>query len=490
MRVLLINPRPNRLANRQKPPSLPLGLLSIASFIKKQGHTVKLVDHAVKPDKIEKHIESFQPDVVALTVHSAISVKAAVTLSKTAQKYNKPVIWGGYVPTQMTELCFREGCVDYIVISEGELTFSELLAAMQSGKSLYDIDGLAFKDKDGIHINTPREFADLSMFPTIDWSLIDAKQYGEVFFRCKKMLYLYFSKGCPAHCTFCYNPSYHRSCHRIRPVEHVVEEIEYLVKNCGVDGIYFADEYWWLDKPTRQRFFNLIREKELKFHWGAQTRLGAFGKQELQELFDAGCRWLLFGIESADPDRLKQVKKGIDLSVAKEIYDTCKSIGITTQSAFIVGYPDETVDEIRKTVKLALHLDANLCPFSLMYLQPLAEMTMRAIEDGRYTPPDSLMEWGKINPVEVVSVNLSKVPDIDLLVLHYYFQWRGFSRKESDSANSYGAAKKLTADALRRALSYGPVDFFVSSFVSLKQFFTVLWYAKAHPKILKKYGLK
>lgn len=451
---------------------------------------MKLVDHAVKPDKIEKHIESFRPDVVALTVHSAISVSAAVYLSKVAKKYNKPVVWGGYVPTQMTELCFKEGCVDYIVISEGEITFSKLLEAIQNGRPLEDIDGLAFADKDGVHINKERAFEDLSHFPTIDWSMLDARQYGEVFFRCKKMLYIYFSKGCPAKCTFCYNPSYHRSSHRVRPVEHVMEEIEYLVKNCGVDGIYFADEYWWLEKETRQRFFDLIKQKNLTFSWGAQTRLGAFNAQELQELYDAGCRWLLFGIESASPERLRQVKKGIDLTIAKDIYDTCKKIGITTQSAFIVGYPDETEEEIRKTVALALELDANLCPFSLMYLQPLSELTNRAIEDGRYSPPDSLTEWGKINPVEVVSVNLSKVPDIDLLVLHYYFQWRGFSRKESEASNSYGAAKKLTVDAIRRALKFGPVDFFVSSFVSLKQFFTVLWYAKAYPKILKKYGLK
>jgi pyruvate-formate lyase-activating enzyme len=282
----------------------------------------------------------------------------------------------------------------------------------------------------------------------MDWSLVNPKKYLQVYFLCKKSLFQYYSKGCPAKCTFCFNPDYHKSSHRVRSTEHVVEEIEYLIKNHGVDGIYFADEYWVPEKETMHKFFSLIKEKNLDFKWGVQTRLGVLDPDDLQNMYNAGCRWILFGVESGCKDRIKEIKKGIDLDKIKDTFAVCRNIGITTQSAFIIGYPDETEDEVKQTVRLALDLNANLAPFSILYLQPRSEMLHAAVGMHNFIPPSSLREWGKIDPGEAAFMNLSKVPEKDLKVIHYAFQWRGFSAKESITNDSYGVAKKVTADVL------------------------------------------
>lgn len=104
MKVLLVNPKPSMVA---RAPSCPLGLLSIASYIKKSGHDVKIVDQTVKSENIEKHIKAFEPDVIGVSVISSMVGKAAVKASKIAKKHNIPVVWGGHIISALPELGFR-----------------------------------------------------------------------------------------------------------------------------------------------------------------------------------------------------------------------------------------------------------------------------------------------------------------------------------------------------------------------------------------------
>lgn len=486
MNVLLINPA---TTINSRATTCPLGLLSIASYLQARGYTVKIVDQTIKSENIAKHIDAFRPDVVGVSVISAMASKAAIKASKIAKKRKIPVVWGGQIISALPELGFKEGCVDFIVIGEGEITFYELLKTIEKGGSAGDIDGLAFLENGKIHINKQREFADLSTFPVLDWSLVDATKYFQSFFACKKMLYVYSSKGCPGSCTFCFNPKFHKSTLRNRPMKHVVEEIEYLIKNCGIDSVNFADEFWYPGREEMNVFFDLINERQLNFTWGIQTRLGVFNRDDLQQMYDAGCRWVLFGLESGCKERIKKIKKGIDIDKAKEVFQICREIGITTQSAFIIGYPDETEEELKETIGFALDLNANLCPFTILYLQPGSELFENAVSAGKYMPPKSLKEWGLQYTGNTPNVNLSKVSNRDLKVVHYYTQWSAFTDKGSINSDSFGIAKKMISDASKKIFRFGVISFFAGAFDSAKQFLTVLWYAKAYPKALKKYGL-
>lgn len=489
MKVLLVLPTMNRFLVRQKAASSPLGLLAIASYIKAKGHIVKIVDLTVKTENIKKHIRSFEPDVVGLSVMSALAGNSAIKVSKAVKEFNKIVVWGGRLPSSLPELCLKESCVDFAVIGEGEITFSELLHTIETGEPFNNIAGLAFADENGLHINKDREFADLAAFPVLDWSIVNPKKYAQKYFLCEKMMYSYFSKGCPGKCTYCFNPSYHRSVHRKRPPEHVIEEIEYLVKNYGIDGIYFADEFWYPGKDDMQTFFRLIEERNLKFVWGCQSRLGTFSREDFQHMFDTGCRWILFGVESGCEKRNKETKKNIDIKGAKETFDICREVGIITQSSFIIGYPGETEEELKQTVTYAFSLEADLLPLNGFYPQPDSDLYNEIVSSKLFTPPKSIKEWSKIEVGEVNKANISKVPSKDLKVLHFYTQWLGFSQNGSISWESYTIAKKMAIDALKDIAKLGPIFFFIGALVRARNFLTVFWYANAYPKILKKYGI-
>ena len=91
-------------------------------------------------------------------------------------------------------------------------------------------------------------------------------------------------------------------------------------------------------------------------------------------MYKAGCRWILFGIESGDPEMIKIVKKGINIDLAKPTIDHCRKCGITVQASFIIGFPDETEEQIRSTIKLAKSLPSAMPVLNILTLLPNSEM--------------------------------------------------------------------------------------------------------------------
>ena len=117
---------------------------------------------------------------------------------------------------------------------------------------------------------------------------------------------------------------------------------------------------------------------------------------------------------------MKAIKNGVNLEKAKQVFEYCREIGITTQSSFIIGYPGETEDELKETVRFAFSLRANLLPFNGYFPQPDSELYDTLVEKGWFVPPKTLKEWSRFEVGDVIQFNFSKVPRKDLLVLHFY----------------------------------------------------------------------
>ena len=223
MNVLLVQPN---CCFQTLPQSAPLGLLSIAAYIKQHGFQVRVYDRNVEKISFEKVMRVFRPDAVGVAVTSVTHIKDGVAVSHRFRRDGIPVIWGGHMASVVPEMVLREGGADYTVIGEGEITFFELLRVIESKSDVSQVKGIAYLDGMGALRLTPeREFADLADLPVIDWSLVNPKKYFTPRTNCKRLMYLYASKGCPGRCAFCFNESFHhRKCRR-RPVDYVMHEI-------------------------------------------------------------------------------------------------------------------------------------------------------------------------------------------------------------------------------------------------------------------------
>lgn len=472
--------------------SNPLGVLSIATYLKHNGHDVKVYDRNVDKTKLEKLLKAYDPDVVGISIVSSRGLKDAAKATKIAKQYNKMVVWGGQMPTMQTELCFDCREIDYIIMGEGEITFLEFLEKLENRESPETIDGIAYK-RDGHIIYTKcREFADLKTLPLIDWTLADPRVYYQKYIY-DDMLYLFASKGCPFNCAFCGNLGYHRCTHRRRPTDMTLDEIEHLVNNYGLKAVYFTDELWCADIRDVYEFCDKIKERDLHFYWGCDSRADQYSKEVLQMMHDAGCRWLLFGGESGSELMLKKINKGIGAAGVETAVNNCKDIGIAPIVTLVVGLPDETEQEVRATVEFGLRLKTKFVLVFHYFPTPGSPLEKELVTAGRYTPPKTIKELGNAVAMETLENNFSKIPSRELRVIRCFFLWAAFWSKGSFDPQKKGSlafARETIADFLNVITKRGAMYFIKGLYAAGREFLYIAWQVLLHPRIRKKYGLE
>lgn len=490
MRVLIFHPSTNYFI---KAPSVPLGALSIATYLKQRGHTVKISDRCIKKENISRLLKAYKPDVVGLSIMSARGIKDAKYISQTVKKQNIPVIWGGHYPTFIYDDALNSGLVDAVVLNEGEFTFTELLDEMAKKTPINrmdHIDGLAFIRDKKIVVTRTRAFANPADLPVIDYTLADVPKYFQTWFGCKRMLYLYGSKGCPFACTFCYNKAYNHSTYRKRPNEDIFAEFDCLVNEYGMDGIYFTDDVFCPKKEDLREFCSMMQKKNYALTWGCQARVGQFDSEDFKLLYDAGCRWVFFGIETGSEEMQKKVKKNLDFAKMDETFSITKELGIITISSLIIGFPNETEDQLRDTVRLAKKINADLYPVNLYTPNIEQDLCRELIANGLFSPPHTLDEHAKLNQTNDYYNSFSAVPKRDLMVIRSYFHWISFTRKDTGgSSKPFEFAGKAINDAILNVFRFGLVSFIITGMNSAKTFIKVVWNVFFHPRIRKKYDL-
>ena len=488
MRVLFINPAMEKYTRQV---SFPLGIMSIATYLQSNGHVVRIIDRTIKTTKIEKEIESFKPDIVGVSVYSLKSFSDAEKVTLAAKKFGAKTVWGGIFASLDTEFVFKNIDVDFISVGEGEATWLELVDAIENEGDVYSVPGLAYKTKDKVVFTPEREFIDLAILPPIDFSLVDVEKYLGPMYGCKKTALLYMSKGCYGQCTFCFNSKFHKRCHRSRPIETFLYEVNDLMNNYGVDCIYFADELFGINKEDLHFQCNAFIESGLGFKWVAQTRIGCFDQEDFYLMKKAGCVAVDFGIETGSPQMLKTIKKNIPYKKIKETFEYCKNADIVSLANFIIGFPGETEEQLRETIKMAIEIPSTQRTFFFFMPGPGSEFYEELVKSGQYKPPKTFKEYTDVKFFYSPEPNFSQIPSKELKVVRSYFLWKGFSRKYfSATSRTYDIAKKDIMDVLKQFKGHDIKFAIQLFFISAYEFSDIFFYAHFFPSVLKKYNLK
>lgn len=488
MNVLFVVPRAQF---NYKAPWTPLGSISIATFVQQHGCTVRFIDRSFDRKTIKEHIAEFAPNAVCVSVISPRVVKDAMKVSAECKAYGVPVIWGGFFTADYYKECLTAGVTDYVTIGEGEYNTLHLLQAIENGTPLREVNGIAFLDNGHPVLTEPQELADLRDLPVLDFDLCNVENYLHPYLFCKRMMYLYASKGCPSNCTFCSNPTYHCHRYRTRPIEYVIREIRYLYDRYHIDGVYFSDECWYVRRDMMREFCQRLQEENIHIYWGCELRFGICTEEDYQMLYDSGCRWIMFGTESGDPEMLKTIRKHITVDQIRNEVNICHKVGIVSILSFIIGYPDERPDQLQNTIDLINEVPSGVNVCNIFTPVPNSELYDSLVEGDRYAPTFDLKHGKLVMIGEYSPYRCNTIPLRDLRVIRSCFMWQGFTKK---SVNNDSKKFEIAINAIKETFAsltrHGLKGFVWGVWVAAKEFFPIFWYSHFFPSIKKKYRMK
>ncbi|MFO8031579.1 MAG: radical SAM protein [Desulfohalobiaceae bacterium] len=180
------------------------------------------------------------------------------------------------------------------------------------------------------------------------------------------------SRGCPFNCSFCASSQLFGLKWRPRSPESVVEEVQEVQKRYQVANTLFMDDNFALDPKRTIKICELMQKKGLDLNWLCTSRVNTIVENEdmVQSMSDAGARMVFLGIESTDPEVLKNYNKGISPDLAVQALKLLNKYKIKTMASFIIGNTKENKKMIKNTIKFASKLKPELAQFSILTPYP------------------------------------------------------------------------------------------------------------------------
>ena len=282
--------------------------------------------------------------------------------------------------------------IDFVCRKE----FDYAVTDYAKGKPLEEIAGVSYR-KDGKVIHNPDapQIQDLDSLPHVTEVYkrdLDVTRYN-VPFLLHPYVSLYTTRGCPAQCTFCLWPQT-LSGHpwRKRSGDDVAAEMAKAKQLWpDVKEFFFDDDTFNIQKA---RTIELCAKlKPLGLTWSCTSRVTT-DFETLKAMKEAGCRLLIVGYESGDPQILKNIKKGATVERARQFTKDCHKLGLVIHGDFILGLPGETRETINNTIAFAKELDVETIQVSVAHAYPGTELYDYAVKNGFMVSTSKMVDEG------------------------------------------------------------------------------------------------
>jgi anaerobic magnesium-protoporphyrin IX monomethyl ester cyclase len=393
---------------RFKQPYPPLATILAASVLRNEGYSVSLFDTNLRDDPTEiiPVLQKNKPNYVIIyddgfNYLSKMCLtnmrEAAFRMAEESKKSGCTVIVSSSDAADHYEKYFNRN-VDYIVRGEGEETLKELIATLEKNEDVSKVQGLAFK-KNGETKLTPSRpvIRNLDTLPLPAWDLVDIESYRKIWMQ----HHGYFSlnqattRGCPFKCNWCAKPIYGNR-YTSRSPAHVVNEIEWLIKNYAPDYFWMCDDIFGLKPGWVQEFRDLLIEKGIKLRYKIQSRVDLLLQEDtLDALAQSGADTIWVGAESGSQKILDAMDKGTKVEEIYEATRLMKQKGIKVAFFLQFGYLGETQADIDATIEMVRTLMPDEVGISVSYPLPGTKFYEKVKDQLRekqnWTDSDDLM---------------------------------------------------------------------------------------------------
>ena len=398
MKVLFVEPPKDIwfVMGEYLPP--PLGILQLAAYLENKNKNVEIevLDCQAKQlgwKELEKHIESFQPDIVAPSGFATCNAYTVVRTLELAKKVNPntlTVAGGQHFTATAHESLKTCPEIDVIVRGEGEQTFVELVRALSEKSSFSRIEGISFKHGRKILHNPSRPLIkNLDDLPFPGYHFVEdlLHKYHFRMMAGSKAGYALIegSRGCPHRCTFCSQWKHWRGTWRIKSPKRIADEMEFCHQNYGIQFLWLTDDNFGLGKNASNLCDEIVKRGIADdVMWFMQVRSDDVVKNQnlLRKMRRAGNRWMLVGVESHSSTTLNTFRKGTHPKHAKSAMKLLKENDIFAQATLIIGERKDTAKSIADLREFVNDIDPDLPIFMILTPFPGTELYETANRNG------------------------------------------------------------------------------------------------------------
>ncbi|MBW1984963.1 MAG: radical SAM protein [Deltaproteobacteria bacterium] len=412
MRFLLVNP----YYPISETPTPPLGLAFLAAALEEIGAEVKIADFVVTPyskDNLKLVVKGFKPHIVGvtsvtMTFDNAIKVVEDI---KSIDAGILTVMGGPHVSFCAEETLKRYPDLDIVAIGEGDRTIADLADAVENSLSLETINGIVYRNGSDIIRTKPRKtLADINLLPLPARHLLPLQRYRAL----GMAISMTTSRGCPFQCIFCVGRKMVGAKVRYREPHKVVDEIQYLA-TLGFKQINIADDLFTANKKHCIAICDEMIKRNIKIKWTSFARVDTVSEEVLSKMKAAGCTAVSFGIESANKEILKTIKKGITIQQVADAVHMCVKTGIDPHASFILGLPGETHETLKETLDFAQKMEEIGLSYGFHLLAPFPGTEVRE-EKEKYDLQILTDDWSQYHAnraiVATTSVSRETLDDI------------------------------------------------------------------------------
>ncbi|MSN25202.1 MAG: radical SAM protein [Geobacter sp.] len=452
----------SRWHNKRPWLSIPYAALILSALLK-DTFTFQIVDANARnltEAECQREINDFDPDIVMVSALSVEYHRQFHTVMSLVKAVNPSIITviGGVYPTTLPEEVLKDTNVDFIFIGHAEERIVSFLQAVLSPAKtdLERIPAIGYRLADGtLHITPVASYiSSVAEMVRPDYSLLDIEPYlvrntsdyqvsSQV--RSASLLTTY---GCPFDCVFCATRTISGKGVAFRPVNDVLDEIDYLVHNHAIEDIVFLDDYLLADKQRITSLLQGLIDRNYNLTWKAANVSAWHLKEDLLDLMkQSGCTQITISVESGSQRVLRDIiRKPLNLEIVPPVVQMCRTRGIDIAANFVIGFPGETWDDLRMTFKFAETCDFDLVHFHIATPLPATDL-YRIAQEQKLLPED----FSFFNPnyfgFGQAFIATDEFTTQELLVLRA-FEWDRINFSTSEKTAKVAALYNMTLEEL------------------------------------------
>ena len=328
--------------------------------------------------------------------------------------------------------------IDYLVCGEGEEALPMLVQYHQSSNSneidINRIPNLVYR-KGASCIQNEKRYVDVNAYDRPAWELLKPDHYPPIqhgtFHKSKRVVPILTSRGCPYPCTFCAGHLMTGKKIRLREIGSIVDEIEWLMNEYNFEEFIIEDENFTFYKSHVLNFADELKRRKIKcfFSFPNGIRLDRLDEEIIAVMAEMGTYVVCLGIESGSSRTLGNMKKKWDFDLIHNRINLLKKYGIIVNGSFIIGYRDETLEDVENTIKLAIDLSIDMAYLGNYIPLPGTEDFDILLERGDLTldhiPWENFNSYAGVlpyHPKDISEIDLRKA--IKIGTLRFYLRPR------------------------------------------------------------------